>query len=172
MVKLIGAALVLFSATMTGWHIGKSYANRSAQLRALLLALQMLETEIVYGSTPLHRAFVKIGHRVAPEVGRIFLAASEQLVRHEGQTTQVCWQTAIEQHWADTALCKQEQDVLLHLGYVLGSSDREDQQKHLKLAVTHLRTLEEEARLEQYKYEKMYRTLGVLGGLLLVILMF
>ncbi|UFJ42922.1 stage III sporulation protein AB [Brevibacillus humidisoli] len=172
MAKLIGAVLILFSASMIGWQISKSYANRPLQLRAWLLALQMLETEIVYGSTPLHRAFAKIGHRVLPAIGRIFLTAADQLITDEGQATQACWQTAMEKHWTGTALRKPEKDVLLGLGYILGNSDREDQQKHLRLAVTHLRALEEEARVEQTKYEKMYKTLGVLSGLLLVILMF
>jgi len=172
MLKLIGALLILFSATMIGWQIGKSYANRPPQLRALLLALQMLETEIVYGSTPLHRAFAKIAARIPPAVGRIFQTAAEELVSKEGQATQICWQTALEKHWMNTALGNPEKDVLRGLGYILGNSDREDQQKHLRLAVTHLRALEEEARVEQNKYERMYKTLGVLSGLLLVILMF
>lgn len=172
MVKLMGAMIILFSATMIGWQFSKSYANRPPQLRALLLALQMLETEIVYGSTPLHRAFVKIGARIPPVVGRMFQTAAEQLVTHPGQATHICWQTALEKHWLNTALGKPEKDVLSGLGYILGSSDREDQQKHLRLAVAHLRALEEEARVEQSKYEKMYKTLGVLCGLLLVILMF
>ncbi len=171
MVKLIGAAIILFSASMVGWQIGKYYAYRPLQLRALILCLQMLETEIVYGATPLSRAFVKIGHRVMKEVGHIFLTCAELLITNEGMPTQACWQSAIDKHWPATAMRKQEKEVLTSLGYVLGHSDREDQQKHLRLAVTHLRALEEEARMEQGKYEKMYKSLGFLGGLLVVILM-
>ncbi|NGQ94719.1 stage III sporulation protein AB [Brevibacillus sp. SYP-B805] len=171
MVKLIGSAIILFSATMVGWQVGKLYAMRPVQLRTLLIALQMLETEIVYGSTPLHRAFVKIGRRMAKEIGGIFLTAAELMGTAEALSTQVCWQTAVEQHWSQTVLRKEEKDVLLNLGYVLGSSDRHDQQKHLRLTMTHLRGLEEEARLEQGKYENMYKSLGFLGGLLVVILM-
>lgn len=172
MVKLAGALLILFSATMVGWQIGRYYAVRPVQLRTWLFALQMLETEIVYGSTPLHRAFVKIGHRIQPEIGRMFLTAAELLITGEGMSTQACWEAAIEKHWRETALRRQEKEVLLGLGHVLGGSDRDDQQKHLRLAVAHVRTLKEEAREEQLKYEKMYKSLGFLGGLLVVILMF
>ncbi|UFJ60334.1 stage III sporulation protein SpoIIIAB [Brevibacillus sedimenti] len=172
MVKLIGAVLILFSASMIGWQIGRNYAFRPVQLRALLVALQMLETEIVYGLTPLHRAFVKIGHRVPDEVGRLFLTAAELLITERAQTAEDALRQAIDAHWPQTALRRQERDVLSSLGQVLGSSDREDQQKHLRLAVTHLRGLEEEARVEQGRYEKMYKSLGFLCGLLVVILMF
>jgi stage III sporulation protein AB len=172
MVKLIGAAIILFSASMMGWQIGKYYAYRPVQLRALLLALQMLETEIVYGLTPLHRAFVKIGRRVPQEIGTLFLKTAEYLLAEEALSAQGCLQKAIDQHWPATALRKEEREVLTSLGYVLGGSDRDDQQKHLRLAITHLRGLEEEARADQSKYEKMYKSLGFLGGLLVVILMF
>ncbi|WNC17122.1 stage III sporulation protein SpoIIIAB [Brevibacillus brevis] len=172
MVKLIGAVLILFSASMVGWQIGRYYAYRPIQLRALLVALQMLETEIVYGLTPLHRAFVKVGHRVTEDVGKVFILAAELLVTEKAQSAEDSLRQAMSRHWPQTALRKQEGDVLTSLGQVLGSSDREDQQKHLRLAVTHLRGLEEEARAEQAKYEKMYKSLGFLGGLLVVILMF
>jgi len=171
MVKLIGAVLILFSASMVGWQIGKYYACRPLQLRALLIALQMLETEIVYGLTPLHRAFVKIGHRVQKEVGQLFLTAAELLITEEAGV-EGCLAKSIRKHWSETALRKEEKGVLHSLGQVLGTTDREDQQKHLRLAITHLRGLEEEARVEQAKYERMYKSLGFLGGLLVVILMF
>jgi stage III sporulation protein AB len=171
MAKLIGAVLILFSASMVGWQIGRYYACRPVQLRALLIALQMLETEIVYGLTPLHRAFVKIGHRVQKEVGQLFLTAAELLITEEAGVD-ACLSKAIGKHWTDTALRKEEKGVLYSLGQVLGTTDREDQQKHLRLAITHLRGLEEEARTEQEKYERMYKSLGFLGGLLVVILMF
>lgn len=172
MFKLIGAVMILFSASMVGWQISRSYASRPIQLRALLVALQMLETEIVYGLTPLSRAFVKVGNRVDAVVGRLFLQAAELLGSERAQSAEEALRQAMDRYWSQTALRKQEKDVLTSLALVLGSSDREDQQKHLRLAVTHLRGLEEEARAEQVKYEKMYKSLGFLGGLLIVILMF
>lgn len=172
MVKLIGAVLILFSASMVGWQIGRYYAYRPVQLRSLLVALQMLETEIVYGLTPLHRAFVKVGHRVSQDVGKMFILAAELLITERAQSAEDSLRQSMSRLWTQTSLRKQERDVLTSLGQVLGSSDREDQQKHLRLAVTHLRGLEEEARADQEKYEKMYKSLGFLGGLLVVILMF
>jgi len=164
--------MVLVSASMVGWQISRTYVKRPVQLRALLVALQMLETEIVYGLTPLQRAFFKVGQRVNKEVGNLFLSAAELLEQGRALSAEESLQKAMMRHWPQTAFRKQEQEVLASLAQVLGSSDREDQQKHLRLAVTHLRGLEEEARAEQDKYEKMYKSLGFLGGLLAVILMF
>ncbi|CAM5792624.1 MULTISPECIES: stage III sporulation protein SpoIIIAB [Brevibacillus] len=172
MVKLIGAVLILFSASMVGWQIGRFYAYRPVQLRALLVGLQMLETEIVYGLTPLQPALLKVGNRLPTEIGQLFQTAAGSLREERAQNADEALRLAIDRHWQQTSLRKQERDVLTSLGQVLGSSDREDQQKHLRLAVTHLRGLEEEARAEQNRYEKMYKSLGFLCGLLVVILMF
>ncbi|WP_139489332.1 stage III sporulation protein SpoIIIAB [Brevibacillus dissolubilis] len=172
MLKLIGAVIVLLSATMAGFYMGRQLNQRTLQIRGLLLALQLLETEILYGATPLKQAFDKLGRRLPPELGRIFNTASENLASPNGQSTQSSIQAAIDRHWSGTAMKPSEKEVLMSLGYVLGNSDREDQKKHLQLAMSHLRSLETEARDEQGRYERMYRSLGFLSGLLVVILMF
>lgn len=171
MLKLIGAVVILFSSSMVGWQMGRYYAFRPLDIRTLIISLQMLETEIVYGATPLHRALAKIGERMRAGIGSLFLTASELLVKDEPLGTNECWRQAIEKNWGQTALRKTEKDILLTLGLVLGNSDRDDQQKHLRMAITHLQGLEEEARSEKQRYEKMYKSLGFLGGLLVVILM-
>jgi stage III sporulation protein AB len=51
-------------------------------------------------------------------------------------------------------------------------SDRENQQKHIRIALSHMQAEEKEAYEAQTKYEKMSRTLGILTGILLVLLMF
>src|SRR5690606_19053184 len=119
MVKLIGAGIILFSATMAGRRAGRSYALRPAQLRSLILSLSMLETEIVFGSGALHRAFNKIAGRVPEPIAQIYEKAAIHLLQTEAKTTLVCWQQAIEQAWSDTSLRKAEKDVLINLGYVL-----------------------------------------------------
>ncbi len=56
-------------------------------------------------------------------------------------------------------------------GETLGQHDRESQQKHIRLCITHLEREEEEAKALQPQYEKMIKSLGVLAGLLIVILL-
>ena len=49
--------------------------------------------------------------------------------------------------------------------------DRDQQQKQIKLTMVHLDREEAEAKENQLRYEKMLKSLGFLGGLLIVILM-
>lgn len=171
MLKLIGATLVLASTTLTGFHFANLLAERTKQLRALLMSLQMLETEIYYGSTPLEVAFQKLSQQEHKLIAKLFNNCSEYLQTLDGVTTYECWKKALDEMKGSLALKKTEIEWLYHFGQVIGSSDRDDQKKHIKLLMSHLQKQEQEAQEDQNRYEKMYKTLGVLGGLVIVILM-
>ncbi|MNW14896.1 stage III sporulation protein SpoAB [compost metagenome] len=65
-----------------------------------------------------------------------------------------------------------EREAFGQLGPILGISDRADQAKHLRLAV-HVLQAEETAAAEEYRrYGAMWRSLGLLAGVLIVILMY
>ncbi|HJV44440.1 MAG TPA: stage III sporulation protein SpoIIIAB [Bacillota bacterium] len=172
MLKLIGALIVLVSGTLVGFQAAKMYSMRPKEIRRLIVGLQLLETEICYGATPLSIALKHISVRIGDRVGEIFLHAGQFLQEYDGLPTADCWEMALEKTWKNTMLKPPEKEILIHLGRVLGKSDRQDQQKHIRLAVMNLTSEEEEARSEQQKYEKMCKSLGFLGGLLAVILIY
>lgn len=61
--------------------------------------------------------------------------------------------------------------MLKQFGSTLGQHDRDHQQKQIHLALTHLEREEGEAKDAQQRYEKMIKSLGFLGGLLLALLL-
>lgn len=172
MFKLLGATLVIAASTLLGFQIARNYQNRPLQLRLLQRGLKMLETEIVYGSVPLYQAMNKIGARLPGGVGLFFSSAGENLITLDGASTFECWRASIEQNFFQTALKKEDKDLLLQFGHTLGITDKEDQMKHIQLTVEGLLTEEQIAREEQSKYEKLSKNLGVLLGILVVILMY
>jgi stage III sporulation protein AB len=170
MLDLIGALLVLFAGTALGFHISAQYADRPKQLRLLLHALQRLETEIAYGLTPLPEALGRIAAHLTEPLAGLFRTAAEQMGGM--QSTDEAWKAAVEQCWKHTAMKTPEKDVLIQLGQSLGGSDSGDQIKHLQLAMRMLRMEEENAAEDQRKYAKMWKSLGVLCGALVVILVY
>lgn len=171
MLKLIGATLILISTTLVGIYFAKKLSDRTEQLRALQMSLQLLETEICYGATPLELAFQKMGVKDTGVISQLFTRCSYYFQSLDGASTYECWEKALTEITPKLALNKSEREWLGHFGQIVGNSDREDQQKHIQLMMTHLKNREVEAREEQLKYEKMYKTLGFLAGVLLVILL-
>ncbi|MBN6186025.1 stage III sporulation protein AB [Aneurinibacillus sp. BA2021] len=172
MFKLLGASLIILAGTLIGMQLGGYLAHRPLQIRQLRTGLALLETEITYGARPLPEALSSIARRLAGPGASLFARAAELFVEETEWTADECWRRAVQQVWPGTALKGPEKDIVLQLGRVLGQSDREDQRKHIRLACTNLEHEESSARENQQRYEKMCRSLGVLSGILLVILLY
>jgi stage III sporulation protein AB len=174
MLKFAGILLILFAGTMIGFVQAARYASRPRQIRQMLHALQRLETEISYGQTPLPEALMRIAGVVQLPLSSLFAAIARSLSREStepGVTVRDCWEKAIIAHWPATAMKNAEKEAMLRLGATLGGSGREDQLKHIRLAMILLQAEESTARDDPQRYEKLSRSLGMLGAALVVILM-
>ena len=172
MLKLIGAICILFSGTMIGFYQALQLSRRPRQVRQLIQALQRLETEILYGFTPLPDALRTISRQLATSLAQMLRNVAEQLSDSGGRSTEEVWREALQTGWKHTAMKQTEQEALLQFGLTLGISDREDQIKHLRLTVSQLQAEELTAWEEQKRYEKMWKSLGLLTSALVVILMY
>lgn len=169
--KWIGAILILGSACWFGFEQAKQLADRTKQLKMMIAALQSLEAEIMYGHTPLHEAARKIGHQFGFPVSQLFLTFAETILSTEISVDEA-WKNSLHFIRNRAAFKRPEYEIIEQFGGSLGKHDLLTQQKHILLTLAHLQREEEEARENQKKYEKMYKSLSILVGLLLVLLLF
>lgn len=172
MIKLLGACLILLSTSAFGFRKSRAFAERPRQIRQMRGALSLLRTEISFGSRRLDRICEQIGRREQEPVRFLYARCAEYLKALDGVSTFECWKRAVEETWPMTALKQPEREVMIDFGKTLGISDREDQLAHLARTQTNLEVEESRAREEQERYEKMCKSLGVLGGALIVILIY
>ncbi|WP_018132453.1 stage III sporulation protein SpoIIIAB [Effusibacillus pohliae] len=172
MVKLIGAALVVTATTGVGLWKANSYSERAKQLNQLITALQMLETEIAYGATPLPEALARIGQRIPGKIGLLLQDTGHLLARGDGRSAGQIFQEQVLCFGGKLHLRPQDRDILLTFGHTLGHSDRSDQLKHIRLTCARLSAEETIARDERERLGKMWRYLGALLGLAAVIIMY
>jgi stage III sporulation protein AB len=172
MLKLFGALLIFAAGTLAGFYQSSRYMNRPVQIRHLVLALERLQTEISYGGTPLPEALARSGRGIPQPVGALFAEASRRMNEPGSSSAMEIWQDAVAETWKRTAMREPEREILMSVGATLGASGRDDQLKHLRLAVRQLQSEEETARDEQMRYGKMWRSLGIMAGALVVILMY
>lgn len=168
--KLLGAILIMVATTWTGLEIAKKLTERPRQLRQLKVALQSLEAEIMYGHTPLSEASVNLSKQIKKPLGWFFDRFAKRLQQGETSVSRA-WAESLDDIFKMTAFGQGEYEVLRQFGETLGQHDREHQQKHIRLALSHLEREENDAREKQDRYEKMVKSLGFLSGLLIVILL-
>ncbi|SMG27944.1 stage III sporulation protein SpoIIIAB [Paenibacillus aquistagni] len=173
MFKIMGAAMIIAAATAIGWVQSSSYASRVRQIRQMIHALERLETSIMYGYTPLDEAFRDLSHQAAAPLKQVFGYASDLMQSRAGVTTaKDAWEKALHVYKGRLSMKDQDLRILYELGASLGVSDREDQRNHLRHAVKRLEQEESAARDDYLQFGRMSKSLGVLSGIMLVILMY
>lgn len=171
MFKMIGAVLLVTATTGFGIWKANSYTARNKELEQLITAFQLLETEITYSVTPLPEALRRIGSRIGGNVGELWHGTGE-LMEGDGRSAGQIFAEQLERWKFKLHLHEQDREILRTFGHTLGSSDRSDQLKHIRLAVTRLSAEERNARDEKERLGKMWRYLGALAGLAGVIIMY
>ncbi|MBC8079594.1 MAG: stage III sporulation protein AB [Gorillibacterium sp.] len=173
MLRILGAVLLLISGAMIGLYQSMRLASRPRQIRQLSLALQRLETEILYGSTPLPEALRSASIPLSYPVSNLFLDAAQGMSSiTSGVSAAESWNKAITQGWKLTFMKDPEREALHQFGSTLGISDAEDQVKHIRLAISHLLIEERNAIEDEKQYGKLWRSLSILGSALIVVIMF
>ncbi|WP_044640413.1 stage III sporulation protein SpoIIIAB [Risungbinella massiliensis] len=172
MLKLIGSVLLVLAFSLAGFQYAKRYRERPEQIRQLRTAITFLETEIGYGVRTLPEALAQVSLRAPVPIRDLLERCSKSLLELDGRSTYECLQFAVKQRWKWTQMQSDEKEIFLDICKNLGQSDRNTQIQHLTLAKQNLEQIEQQAQEEQRQYEKMYRTLGILAGALLIILLY
>lgn len=168
--KMLGAIFIIIATTWTGFEAAKRLSERPRQLRQLKVALQSLEAEIMFGHTPLAEACEHLAQQMQIPLKWFFDRFSKRLLKGTS-SVKTAWDDSLQEIWNMTAFSQGELEIMKQFGETLGQHDRLQQQKQIRLALTHLEREELDAKARQDKYEKMVKSLGFLSGLLLVILL-
>lgn len=169
--KLLGGAFIMLSCSLYGFAASNRYNLRSKDIRKLRAAVQMLETEVIFGCTPLPTAMSNVAFKVDGGIKSFLCRVSEELQSGESYSLDTAWSEAADKLIAETCLSKAEGELFMDFGKVLGCSDREDQKKHFELFYIQLKHFEEIAEDERRKNEKLYKSLGFLSGLVIFIML-
>ena len=167
-----GAGTVLAASTVWGRLIASMYSQRPQDLRELTSLLRTLRTDIAYHRLPLADAFSRVSKQgKAGHALSALFQTSATLLLQPGVTAQTAWTAALREHVPHTALRAQDREILTTLGFSLGTVGTTEQIAYLDAALSLLTDREREAVEERGRYERVYQTLGVLAGLLIVIML-
>ena len=169
--KIAGSLIVILSCTFLGAVLSTDCRKRPQQLRELQSMLQMFENQISYLSDVIAEVFMRIGKVSRSEAGLFFSGTVEILNEGRNRSASQAWEQAVIQNIKRTALNKEDEEILLTFGKILGCTDLEGQVKNIRLALDQLKHQEVKAEVNRSKNEKMYRSLGILGGIAVVIVL-
>lgn len=170
MVKLIGAILVLVSAYAMGCLLALQVKEQEKWLKDIKTALFLLQGELEYRQVPLPDALTVIGKRHGGRLACFFQNLSEELSKKEGISLQKLWKKTAVGALKDCPLSTEQKEEFGDLGICFTETDKETRRNSLEF---YLNRLEEDiVKLRDTGADKAYlcRTLGMLGGIFLLIL--
>ncbi len=169
MIRMIGAGLILFSTMALGNRIAFKYIQIPKILHQVEVLLEMVGSEIKYAAVPLPDLLSRVSNRFSNESGKIFSYLNAYLTEY-GLAPEEAFKLTKDELENQICLEQEDWEILENLTVYLGKSDSEEQVKQIELCLTHIRANQKIAIEERRKNERMWRYLGVLTGLMLIIL--
>lgn len=168
--KLIGALLFICTTSWIGFDMSTQLTKRTKQIRQMIQSLQLLEAEMGYSQMKLQQTFAILSKKTSYPIASFYDRLAYALTDAIPDFLSV-WDQEVDHLQTISALKQNELDILKQFGRNLGQHTFIEQQKHIVLAIHHLQTELEEANEQRQKYEKVTKSLGVLIGLFIVLLL-
>ena len=165
-IKGIFLILIFGLAVYVGNSKASQYINRLKELMSIKSALNIFENKIKFTQSPLKEIFAQIAEN-----------CSEQNIKNIFRILTTKQNGNIHKNWEDTInktesnLNDEDKKILIDMGKILGSTDIEGQISNIKITTSFIDRQIEKAEQEKEKNVKMFRTLGIVSGLTIIIIL-
>lgn len=168
--KLAGSILVITVSLLYGFQVCRELSEHVGELVGMKEMLLMLHGEISYARTPLKEAFQQIASQGKEPFSSFLEKAAEGLNGKEEGIGEF-WRKLVEQEAGKFYFTEEELGLLERVGENFGYLDVQMQLKNLELYMEQAQVLIEKAQKELKDRQKVARTLSLMCGLFLVILL-
>ncbi len=171
-IKTIGLMAVLFSSYVMGLYLSKLCSFRIQDLEQMKKAASIFQAELLYSASPLWEVFEQISMRTVGPVSNMFKKASVDFERRNGVSAEEIWTNSVEAEKEGAYFTPEDIENLFSFGRTLGFADKAQQAGNASLLISYIESAQEEAREKRKKDEKLYKTLGILGGVMVCVILF
>lgn len=164
--KIIIYSVIFLTSSLIGILISKKYLNRVNELKEFKNALNIFKTKMRYTYEPIPEIFKEISYVTNSNIGSVFKQAANKM---NLLTAGEAWGLALKM--IDLNIDDEDRIILNNLSKLLGKTDVQGQVSQIELTQNFLDEQIRKAELNRVKNERMYRTLGMVIGLAIVIIL-
>jgi len=169
--KSLGAVFVVLSSTLIGYYLSLKDDFRAADLRELKRALSILKSEIQFAINFLPIAFQNISSKTEGNISLLFSAVGNRLKDAGNDTVAAAWQEECETHLTKSGLVQRDTEQVAQFGKTLGYLDTSLQLRGIDMLINYIEDTITEAEAASGKNKRMLRSMGFLGGLVVVVVL-
>lgn len=170
-IKIISLFTIFGVSTFIGYIISNRYSLRVKELQQLITALEIFKTRIDYTYDTIPDCFRYISTYIKGNIGNIFSKTADILENENDKSTGDCFKNVIEEERFMLNLKEVDIEILKGLSVSLGQIDLDSQINNIKLIIHTLNNSLAQAEEEKVKNFKLYRNMGILTGLVLMIIL-
>ena len=165
MYKWLGSILIIASCTGIGFSKSQDMRKHLEELEELKKLFYLLKSELQYTRAPFAEVFEKIGRKANPPFDSwLFVLASRLQKKGTGSFCEI-WKETIQEKLQECRLCEEEFEELKQIGKSL------EYMESIDLYIEQLEYKIEHTREEYKTKKKLCQSMGIMGGIFLVILL-
>ena len=171
MLKIIGAVLVIFACAALGYKKSAAISDRLFLLREIEKLLLLLMGEITYRREALPEAVLRVSGKVQEPLCSFVKETAEMAQKYQGERFACIFRENAEKYLKNSELTQKDFEEFVQLGEYLGYLDTDMQKNTTQWYLQQLKTEIDILAGEIPVKKKLYRSLGVLSGIFLAILL-
>ncbi|WP_317367168.1 stage III sporulation protein AB [uncultured Tyzzerella sp.] len=168
--KIILSIVILIGFSIIGIYYSYKPIYRKNDLLEMKRALLSLASEITFFSN-IDEAILNIEKNLQKPVKNIFKRFRKNLEEKRGEELATLWSDALKNGCYETYFTREDIENINILGKIIGSLDISFNVEGLNIIIDYINSTVEILENEKNKTFKMYQSLGVLSGLMIIILL-
>ena len=161
---------ILTGSTSIGFLLSKGYVDRLNELKKISNLINIFQNKLKFSRKPLREIFEEVYFvETGNKVSEIFLKTSQKI---KEMNVSEAWRSAVAENSFFLNLKKEDIELIKSFGNMLGKTDIEGQVSEINQFLTLLDGQIATCEEEKNKNTKLYKSLGTIVGLGIVIVLF
>ena len=172
LLKIIGFLIIMGTTYICGLYLAGRTSFRIYDLEQLKKAMTIFKGEVTYSSAPLEYLFKEISQRTSGVTSMLFEFSSKEIEQRKGETLIDIWVKALAQISKNAYFDAEDMEYIYSFGRTLGYADKGQQADNARLLIEYIESAQLALREKKAAEERLYRTLGIVCGLMICLVLF
>lgn len=168
--KYLGLIIIFISTTALGFKITDNMNVRIISLREIRKMLILLRGEIMYNMSSIDEAFLNTAAKTAEPFSMFMKEVAKEIQKKDGTMFSKIWDEKLRL-LAKTCLTRKDVKALKDFSEGFGCQYKENQVSSFNMYIEELEREIREADKKKDENSRLYRTLGIMSGLFIVIIL-
>lgn len=169
LLKLCGSLFVVIACGLLGLRLSNDYEGRIIKLNNFKKMIKVLKNEIAYNNESILEAIKRSSNTSDVQINEFLLNVIE-IYQEREVSLKEAWTRAVDNKLKKSGMIESDIELIKQVGINLGITCRATQIDYIDSFIGKIEILEEELYEKKEEKCKLYKSMGVMTGLFIVIL--